>query len=98
MPWGGSKQYLGFAKTAANNVYVYADYSPALSPAAVAARAATAPAAAAVAAAKYGVDVANGWGVCAMAYGTSSFGGDLRDVWVNNTCIVASSGHIFDFK
>ena len=40
----------------------------------------------------------NGWGVCAMAYGTHAFTSPLIDLWQNNTCIAQSSQKFFDFN
>lgn len=40
----------------------------------------------------------NGWGVCAMAYGTHAFTAPLIDLWENNTCITQSSEKFFDFN
>jgi hypothetical protein len=94
--WGGSKQYLGFAKRSAGNAYIYADYTPAA--VALANLGGMGAGAAAALEAKYGGRVGNGWGTCAMAYGTASFQPPLADTWEGNTCIVAASAHIFDFN
>lgn len=40
----------------------------------------------------------NGWGVCAMAYGTHAFTAPLIDLWEGNTCIAQSSEKFFDFN
>jgi hypothetical protein len=94
--WGGSKQYLGFDKHMVGNAYVYADYAPVTLPAV---RALGLPSGDIT---KYGVGsqggLRNGWGVCAMAYGTSDFVAPLIDVWRSNTCILQSSAKAFDFN
>ena len=42
----------------------------------------------------------NGWGVCAMSYGTYSWGADkaMWDTWHNNTCMCTSSAKFYDFN
>ncbi len=88
--WGGSKNYLGFAKETSSNLIVYAD----LAPATVGVRSGAIPDSFLPAS----DPLRNGWDACAMSYGTTSLPADLADVWTNNTCITASGSRIFSFN
>lgn len=111
--WGGSKQYLGFNKAQVDNVYVYADYTPALLALQRGIIAPEAdPALAALASLSRDMEggdgsvggpegrgsLGNGWGVCAMAYGTWSFPPEYRDTWQGNVCMCSSGAKFFDFN
>lgn len=88
--WGGAKNFLGFAKAAVGNLYVYPDFAPVVLGAGSGGdleRPGGAPR-----------PLRNGWGTCAVSdAGTAAFPPPLRDTWLNNTCISTTAAKLFDF-
>ena len=105
--WGGSKNLMGYNKAFVGNAYIYADFTPATSPAV---RALPLPLAADTPAmrAKYprelsplrggGLGSGNGVGVCANSiapWPAAALG--LADQFRKNTCIVSNKNNIFQW-
>jgi hypothetical protein len=84
IPWCGFKTYLGFAKRAVGNLYIYPEAGIDMSTSS-SSSSSSSPAAVG----------GGGWPNCLMAYGTSVLPFDLLDAWQNNTCITGTGSNIY---